>query len=69
MRCNEARNLLKTWIFESGPPQSISYGARHTSENQVVKNQYIRNAWFACCVLSHVPSRWPYLFSWQSNCF
>jgi TnpA family transposase len=34
-------------------------GQGHTSEIQIVKNQYVRNAWFACCVLSHVPSRWP----------
>jgi hypothetical protein len=27
---------------------------------QIVKNQYVRKVGFACCVLSHVPSRWPY---------
>jgi len=37
----------------------ISYGAGHASEIQIIKNQYVRNARFACCVLSHVPSRWP----------
>jgi hypothetical protein len=41
--------------------QSISYGTRHTSEIQIVKNQYVRNAGFAYCVLSHVPSCWPYI--------
>jgi hypothetical protein len=31
MRCNEDRNLLKTWIFESATQQLISYGAGHAS--------------------------------------
>jgi hypothetical protein len=59
MRCNNDCNLLKTWIFESAPQQLISYGAGHASGIQIVKNQYVRNAVFAYCVLSHVPSRWP----------
>src|SRR6266511_5660855 len=55
-------------------PRPISYEAGHTSEIQIVKNQYVRNAWFACCVLSHVPSRCPYLgkidtFSGDANAF
>jgi hypothetical protein len=61
MRCNEDRNLLKTWIFESAPQQLISYGGGHVAEIQIVKNQHVRNVWIACCVLSHVPSRWPFL--------
>jgi hypothetical protein len=60
MRCNNDCNLLKTWIFESAPQQLISYEAGHASGVKIVKNQYVRNAVFACCVLSHVPSRWPY---------
>jgi hypothetical protein len=60
MRCDKDRNLLKTWIFKSTLPQSISSGAGHALEIQIVKHQYVRNAWFACCVLSHVPSRWPF---------
>jgi hypothetical protein len=27
-----------------------------------MKNQYVRNAWFAYCVLSHVPSCWLYRY-------
>jgi hypothetical protein len=38
----------------------ISYGVGYASEIQIVKNQYVRNARFACYGLSHVPSRWPY---------
>jgi len=38
MRCNEDRNLLNTWIFESAPQQLIPYGAGHASEIQIVKN-------------------------------
>jgi hypothetical protein len=57
MGCNEDRNLLKTWIFESATQPLISYAAGHPSEMQIVKNQYVRNAGFAYGVLSHVPSR------------
>jgi hypothetical protein len=39
--------------------QLISYGAGHTSEIQLIKNQYVRNTGLACCILSHVPSCWP----------
>jgi IS1 family transposase len=46
-------------IFESATPWVISYGAGHASEIQIVKNQYVRNAEVACCILSHVPSCWP----------
>jgi hypothetical protein len=56
MKCNKDRNLLKKWIFESATQQLISYGAGHASEIPIVKNQDFRNAWFACCILSHVPS-------------
>jgi hypothetical protein len=63
MRCHEDRNLVKRWIFESATQRLISYEAGHASEMQIVKNQYVRNAGFACCVRSHVPSHWPhYMF-------
>ena len=60
MRCHEDRHLLKTWILESAPQPLIPHRAEHASEIQIVKNQYVRNAWCACCVLSHGPSRWPF---------
>ena len=59
MRGNKDRNLLKTWIFESALPQPISYEAGHMLGIQIFKNQYVRNTWFAYCVLSYVPSCWP----------
>jgi hypothetical protein len=59
MRCNEDRNLSKTFTFKSAPQQLIPYRTGHASEIQIVKNQYVRNGGFTCCVLSHVPSRWP----------
>jgi hypothetical protein len=59
MRGNEDRNLLKTYTFESATQQLIFYGAGRASAIQIVKNQYVRDARFACCVLSHVPSCWP----------
>jgi len=59
MRCNEDRNLWKTSIFESDTHRLISDGVRHASEIRIVKNQYIRNARIACCILFYVPSRWP----------
>jgi hypothetical protein len=43
----------------------ISFGVGHASEIQIVKNQYVRNAGFACCILSHVPSCWP--FFWRGR--
>jgi hypothetical protein len=57
MRCNEDRNLWKAWILKSATQPLISYGAGHALEIQIVKNPYIKKAWFACCVVSHVPSR------------
>lgn len=51
MRCNEDRNLLKTWIFESAPQQLIPYAVGLASEIQIFKNQYVRNAGFACSIL------------------
>jgi hypothetical protein len=59
MRCNKDRNPLKTWILESTTRELISYGVGHALEIQIFKNQSVRNAGFACCILSHVPSRWP----------
>jgi hypothetical protein len=57
IRCNEDRNLSKTLTFKDAPQRLIPYGAGHALEMQIVKNQDVRNAGFAYCVLSHVPSR------------
>jgi hypothetical protein len=46
----------------------ISYGGGHASEIQIVQNQYVRNARFACCILSHVPSCWPH-YVWLKGDF
>jgi hypothetical protein len=59
MRCNKDHNVLKTLILESATQQLIPHEAGHALEIQIVKNQYVMNAEFACCVLSHVPFRWP----------
>ena len=59
VRCDEDRNLVKRWIFESATPRLISYEAGHASEMQIVKNQDVRHVGFAGGVRSHVPSYWP----------
>ena len=63
MRYNRDRQPIENMNLRELPATvdclSIAYGTRHTSEIQIVKNQYVRNARFACCILSHLPSRWP----------